>query len=76
MSVKLTPKEEEEEEEEGGEEVLRLQEEIASSRTSQNREGIHSQCCTRTRSEVGTRSSGVSRSAAGNLAGVSSQCEC
>ena len=37
-------------------------------------EGNHSQCCTRTRSrspaEVGIRSSGVSRSAAGNLAGM------
>ena len=67
-AVKLTPKEEEEEE------VLRLQEEITSSRTSQNREGNHSQCCTRTRSrspsEVGTRSSDVSRSATGNLAGL------
>ena len=53
MSVMLTPKEEEEEEEEGGEEVLRLQEEIASSRTSQNRERNHSQCRTRTHWRLG-----------------------
>ena len=56
---------EEEEEEEG---VLRLQEEIASSRASQKREGDQWQCRTRTRSrspsEVGTRSSDVSRGAA------------
>ena len=73
-------REEEEEEEEEEQEVLRLQEEIASSRTSQNRQGNHWQCRTRTRSrspsEVGTRSSVVSRSATGNLAGyVSSHCE-